>query len=553
LKETALNMGPGHRVIFPQYARGRDGIEIEEGATLWDHAWKLGIQIHSLCGGHGECGKCVVRVDRGSESLSETTQAERDRSLAEDERLACQAKVISGDRDIYVFIKAAGEYTILTESTEGRVPLDPFIYRKGDRVFLEGRPGVSLGRYEGELLGLAVDVGTTTLVAQLVDVESGEVIVTLARKNPQAAYGDDVISRIAYTDQHQDGLARLQRVVVEAVNAMLRDSEENAGRNLGDHIYEAVVVGNPTMRNLFFGQSVHSLGTSPYEPEDKSPINERAQDLDLLIHPEANVYGAPLVGGQVGADLLGVILACDLHQGQKPCLAVDIGTNGEVAIGNSDRILAASNAAGGAFEGATVSCGIGAIQGAVKNIWIKDGRIGYQTIGERAPVGICGSGLIDLLAEMLREGIIDDRGRLSEPFRETNEFIIVQDGGRIAISQRDIYELRLAKGGAALNQKTLMRRYGVDLAGLDRICLAGGFGNYVNLESAVALGVLPGGKDKLTKIGNGALTGARQILLCRKRREDAERIAPCIEHVKLSEEEDFLDRYIQELYLRRWS
>jgi len=546
-------MDPKHRVIFPQYARGRDGIEIEEGTTLWDHAWKLGIQIHSVCGGYGQCGKCVVRMDRGSESLAERTQAERDFTLAEDERLACQAKVIAGDRDIHVFVKAAGEYAILTESTEGRVPLDPFIYREGNRVLLEGRPGVCLGNYNGELLGLAIDVGTTTLVAQLLDMESGEVIVILAYKNPQAAYGDDVISRIAYADQHADGLARLQRIIVEAVNAMLRDAEENAGRKLTDRIYEAVVVGNPTMRNLFFGRSVHSLGTSPYEPEDKAPINERAQNLGLQIHPEANVYGAPLVGGQVGADCLGVILACNLYKGQRPAMAVDIGTNGEVAVGNQDRILAASNAAGGAFEGSGVSCGTGAIQGAVKNVWINDGRIRYETIGGRPPVGICGSGLIDLLAEMLREGMIDHRGRLSEPFRAANQFIIAQDGPKIVITQKDIYELRLAKGGSALNQQALMRKYGVDLAGLDRIYLAGGFGNYVNLESAVAIGILPDGEDKLVKIGNGALTGARQMLLCRSRREDAERIAPRIEHVKLAEEEGFLDRYVQALYLRRWS
>jgi uncharacterized 2Fe-2S/4Fe-4S cluster protein (DUF4445 family) len=417
---------------------------------------------------------------------------------------------------------------------------------------LDGVQERSLGRYEGELLGLAVDVGTTTLVAQVLNLESGEVVVTLACRNPQAAYGDDVISRIGYADQHPDGLARLQAVVVKAINAMLRDAEERENRKRTDHIYEAVVVGNPTMRNLFFGRSVHSLGTSPYEPEDKSPINEKAQDLGLQINPHANVYGAPLVGGHVGADSLGVILACDLHRGRKPSMAVDIGTNGEVAIGNEERILAASNAAGGAFEGATVSCGTGAIQGAIQNVQIEDGRVRYQTIGDRPPIGICGSGLIDLLAEMLREGIIHDNGRFSGACRERNEFVVSVDGKKIGISQKDIYELSLAKAGSALNQQALMRRYGVDLQGLDRIYLTGGFGNYVNLESAVAIGILPDEKDKLVKIGNGALAGARQMLLCRQRREEAERIAPRIEHIKLSEEENFLDRYVEGLYLRRW-
>ena len=511
-----------------------------------------GHPVSSACGGRGECGKCVVRVDKGSEGLAERTEAERNFPLAEEERLACQTRVISSNRDIIVYVKAAGEYTILTESIEGSVPLDPFISRREGWVFLRDIREDPVGRYEGELLGLAIDVGTTTLVAQIVDMESGEVVTTLACKNPQAAYGDDVISRIGYTDQHQDGLARLQRTVVEAVNSVLCDFEEKRGDNPRKHIYEATVVGNPAMRNLFFGLSVHSLGTSPYEPEDTSPVNERAGRLGLQIHPEANVYGAPLVAGQVGADCLGVILACDLYKGERPSMAVDIGTNGEVALGNRDRILAASNAAGGAFEGATVSSGIGAIEGAIKNIWIRDGRVHYETIGGRPPVGICGSGLIDLLAEMLREGIIGQNGRFSEPYQRANEFIIVQDRGEIGISQKDINELRLAKAGSALNQQTLMRKYEVDLEGLDRIYLAGGFGNYVNLDSAMAIGVLPARRDKLVKVGNGALTGARQMLLSYERREDAERIAPRIEHVKLSEEEDFLDRYINELYLRRW-
>jgi len=545
-------MGSKHNVIFPQYVKGKGGIEIQRGATLWDHAQKLGIQIASACGGRGQCGKCVVRVEKGSESLSERTGSERAFSLAEGERLACQAKVISVDRDIRVFVKAAGEYAILTESIEGPVPLDPFIRRKGNLVYLTGVREQALGRYQGELLGLAVDVGTTTLVVQILNVESGEAVVTLACKNPQAVYGDDVISRIGYTDQHQNGLARLQGVIVEAINDMLVDYERSENRELTDHIYEAVVVGNPSMRNIFFGRSVHSLGTSPFEPEDRSPINERADSLGLRINTDANVYGAPLVAGQVGADTVAAVLACDLHRMPNPTMVVDIGTNGEVAVGNSDRILAASNAAGGAFEGATVSCGTAGIRGAISNLQIRDGQVSYETIGGTEPVGICGSGLIDLLAEMLRQKIIGNNGRFLRAYQQSNEFVVTEDWGRITISQKDINELRLAKGGSALNQQVLMREFGVGLEGLDRVFLAGGFANYVNLDSAVAIGILPAANRKLVKVGNGALTGARQMLLCRERREDAERIAPRIEHVKLSEQKDFLDQYMEALSFRPW-
>jgi len=550
--------GPGKehsdmpKMIFPQYVSGREGIDVRIGATLMDHARELRIPVASACGGHGLCGKCVVRIDRGLSSLAPKTSVELAYDLARDERLACQARVISGSQDIDVYVKAAGEFTILTESIEGSVPLDPIVHRQGDQVVLEGMRTRSLGTYEGELLGVAVDVGTTTMVAQLLDLESGRVLTTVACKNPQAAYGDDVISRIGHTIQHKDGLARLQSAVVDALNALLANAQRDGESSLADHVYEVVVVGNPTMRDLFFGRNVHSLGVSPYEPEDPSAISVCAGDIGLEVRRDAHVYGAPLIAGQVGADCLAAILACDLYRGEEPAMMVDIGTNGEVAVGNRQRILAASNAAGGAFEGAGVTCGTGGIQGAIKNVWINDGEIRYETIGGEPPIGICGSGLIDLLAEMLREGIIDRRARLADPFQKANRFVVASNSATIAITQKDIYELRLAKAGSALNQQTLMRKYGVDLAGLERISLAGGFGNYVNLESAMAIGVLPGAKEKLVKIGNGALTGARQMLLSRERREDAERIAPQVEHVKLAEEEDFLDRYVQELYLRGW-
>ena len=212
-----------------------------------------------------------------------------------------------------------------------------------------------------------------------------------------------------------------------------------------------------------------------------------------------------------------------------------------------------ADAAGGAFEGGTVTHGTGAIEGAIKNVQIQDGRIRYETIGDKAPIGICGSGLIDLLAEMLREGIIDENGRFAEPYRATNEFVLIRDGRKIGISQKDINELRLARAGSALNQQTLMGKYGVDLDGLDRVYLAGGFGNYVDLGSATAIGILPDRREKLVKVGNAPLTGARQMLTSRTKRRDAERIVERIEHVKLSEQEDFLDRYVRELSLGRWS
>ena len=527
-------------------------MEIKLGNTLWDHSQKLGIQIPSTCGGKGECGKCVVKIEKGMDALSEKSKVEGRYRFDKGERLACQAKVISDSQDIHVLMKAAGEYSILTESVDGYVPLDPLIYRRGETVFHRGFQDQSPGKYEGELLGLAIDVGTTTLVVQLLDLETGEAIATSACKNPQITYGEDVISRIGFTDQHNDGVTRLQKVILDAVNSLLQNFKVCLGREINGHIYEAVVVGNPTMRNLFFGQSVHSLGISPFEPESTSLIYEKASEIGLQINPEAYVYGAPLVAGQVGADCLSVILVCDLHKKKKPCMAVDIGTNGEVAVGNKERIVAASNAAGGAFEGATVSCGVGAIEGAIKNMWIKDGDVSFETIGNKPPIGICGSGLIDLLAEMLREGIINEMGRFSEVYQDSMEFVVSEKETRIILSQKDINELRLARAGFIINQKTLMREYGIDVGELDTIYLVGGFGNFVNTNNAVAIGILPKVKGCLVKIGNGALAGARQMLLSRARREDTESLARRIEHVRLFEEENLLDLYVNELSLKSW-
>jgi uncharacterized 2Fe-2S/4Fe-4S cluster protein (DUF4445 family) len=231
---------------------------------------------------------------------------------------------------------------------------------------------------------------------------------------------------------------------------------------------------------------------------------------------------------------------------------VDIGTNGEVAVGTKECIVAASNAAGGAFEGATISCGTAAVQGAMVNITIDKGQVGFETIGGREPIGICGSGLIDLLAQMLKDGIIDENGRFTGEHQERRYFDVVPGERPVRMTQKDINELRLAKAGLVVNQRTLLRRFGIGPDELGALFLVGGFGHYVNPDEAVAIGLLPDMSDRFQRRGNAALTGARQMLLSRQRRDDAERLAVEIEHVKLFEEENILDRYVGELGLKRW-
>lgn len=526
------------RMFFPQYRKGRDGIALTEG-TILDHARQLGVEIASECGGLGTCGRCVVRIDKGSEFLAAKTLQEEQHLLRDDERLACQARVLKPEGGIRVFIRDFGDYTILSESLQANdVSLDPAVFRDGSQVLRHS--GEALGAYEGEIYGLAVDVGTTTLVAQVVDLEDGRIIATLACKNPQISYGNDVISRIAYTMTHRNGLKELQSVVVGAINDLLKGLEDSQRSSIRRYIYDAVVVGNSTMRSIFFCQDATSLGHIPFEPLSRGPVSTGPGDLGLSINPKASVYGGALIGGHAGADALADILASRMYEDRDAVMMIDIGTNGEVALGNRDRIMTASCAAGGAYEGATTKCGVGAIEGAIKNVWISDDHVEYSTIGGKPPVGICGSGLIDLLAELLRSGKMSRKAKIEQEFFVTEH---------ISLSQEDVYQLITAKAGLRLDQDLLMKYYGVALEDVSKIYLAGGFGNFINPQSAVSIGLLPPAADKIVRIGNAALAGAREMLISREMRRKAEQIAQQIEHVKPNElEPDFPYLVAEKMY-----
>jgi uncharacterized 2Fe-2S/4Fe-4S cluster protein (DUF4445 family) len=492
------------KMVFPQYRKGRIGIEVFQGSIL-DHARKLGIEISSECGGAGRCGRCVVRIEKGEAGLAPKTAAEQGFDLGKHERLACQAKVVTQtdshqDDVIQVFIRDIGTYTILSDTVEDRIALNPFVYRRNGKVLWKSPEKEEvLSESTGRMYGLAIDVGTTTLVSQVLDLESGAKIATFTRRNPQASYGDDVISRAGYTMTHDGGLEELQRVAVRAINDGLKRIASDMDGSPRD-IYEVVIVGNSTMRSIFFGIPVSSLGVMPFEPLTREHQNVKASQLGLEVHPQANVYGAGLIGGHAGADALADAVSSEMYQSERPVMVVDIGTNGEVILGDKDRMFTASCAAGGAYEGATAKSGVGAIEGAISNIRIVNGRAEYETIGDKPAVGICGSGLI----------------------------------------------------GMSLDQKSLIRYYGTTVDELDKIYLAGAFGNYINADNAIAIGLLPDAKEKVVKIGNGALAGARQMLLSQEKRRKAEEIVEKIQHTKPNEEEGFFDAFVDGLCFGKW-
>ncbi|MFO7946218.1 MAG: ASKHA domain-containing protein [Armatimonadota bacterium] len=525
----------GHRMYFPQYRIGRAGIEIFDG-TILEHAQRLGIPIEAECGGKGTCGGCVVRAGKGSEALSDLTPTEREGDLGEGERLACQATV-TGEADITVYIVSAGEYTILSDSVRNRVEVKPAVRRRGERVVWNwAKVERELGNYQGAIYGLAVDVGTTTLVCEVLDLQSGEPLATVARKNPQSAYGDDVISRIDYTIRNEGGLQRLQQSVVSCINEILQELAESDEID-PELIYEVVAVGNPTMRNILFGLDVASLGVIPFEAPDTAPVNERAKNLGLQVNREANVYGPALLGGHAGADCLADIIAARMHEADRPCMIIDIGTNGEVAVGNAEKIMTASCAAGGAYEGATVTSGVGAIAGAISNVTINDGEITFETIASQAPVGICGSGLIDLLAQLLKAGIMTPKAKLEGDFYLTDD---------IRLTQQDVYELITAKAGLRTDQDLLLDYYGIEPEEVDKIYLAGGFGNFIDGANAAAIGLLPDLQDRIVKIGNAALAGAAELLLSTDLRRASEECARSVEHTRPNEREPEFDFIVAE-------
>ncbi|MBN1299220.1 MAG: DUF4445 domain-containing protein, partial [Actinobacteria bacterium] len=516
------------KIFFPQYARYRkEGIEIEPGKSIMEHIKKAGgIEIFSECGGIGVCGSDIVRIESGLDLLSPLSISEqkflKKGKLKKNQRLACQAKIIDDKNDIVLFISNIGTYTVLADIIKRDTELDPFVYSNGQDVFYF--PDKKIDKYKGSILGLAIDIGTTTVVMQVINLENGDNVGSpIAFKNPQIAYGNDVITRIGYTINNKGGLQELQESVVSAINENIKELESGLGLISGEisnSIYDAVVVGNSTMKNIFFGRDVKSLGLVPFEAADKSPVLINSNKLGLEINGNGMVYGPAIIGGHAGADCLADVVATRIYLSPEISMIIDIGTNGEVAIGNDKKIMTASCAAGGAYEGYQISCGTGAIAGAITELNIDKGKISYSTIGNKPPVGICGSGVIDLLAQLYKSKIMNERTRINKPFNIYKNMYITQE---------DINQLIIAKAGLRTDQDLLIKYFGVSAIDVDKIYLAGAFGNYMNIENAIAIGLLPGiEKQKFIRFGNGALAGAIDMLISRKIRNDSEKLAKSI-------------------------
>jgi uncharacterized 2Fe-2S/4Fe-4S cluster protein (DUF4445 family) len=424
---------------------------------------------------------------------------------------------------------------------ERGIRLDPAVTRDGRFVLLDKEP---LGEAPGPLHGLALDIGTTTVALRLHDLETGRLVATHSFENPQRFGGSDIMARIRFDGEQKGRL--LQRTLLgylsRAIVALPVDPAT---------IYELVVAGNPTMRDLFFGLDVGSIGVMPYRSTTEAALHEgrasttsltsTARKLRLPLFPDARVYGLPLVGSHVGADAAACLLATGIGEGSRLCALLDIGTNTEVFLGNRERLIAASCPAGPAFEGGGVTYGMPALEGALERVRIADdGSLATVVVGGGEPLGLCGSGLVDLLSELRRTERMNEQGRFTD---DSHAFPLP---GGLSLSEPDVNELAQAKGANAAGLRILLDIYGVPLERVDRLYLAGGFARHLDVDAACRIGLVPDlPRERIVKVGNAALEGAAVALLSRSRRAELETLVRRVEHVRLETHPHFFELFVE--------
>jgi uncharacterized 2Fe-2S/4Fe-4S cluster protein (DUF4445 family) len=505
--------------------------------TILEAAQYAGVGLASVCGGVGTCEECRVRLAFGK--LTPPTHIEisvlSKADLFAGFRLACQAKPLS---DVKLDIPPES----LTASQ--RLQLD------GEESHLLPQPAI----YKPGAHGLAVDIGTTKLATYLVNLESGETVARAGAMNPQIAYGEDVISRIAYVSRELDGAEKLRSVLVEALNNLL------AGMCSEAHVspvsvLDAVLVGNTAMHHLFAGLPVEQLGYAPFAPASLYPQYILATELGLILGPGARAYLPPVIAGYVGADHVAMLLATKAWKSSHNLIALDIGTNTEISLVVKGKITCCSCASGPAFEGAHIHEGMRASPGAIERARWSDGTILFQTIGDQPSVGICGSGILDVVAALLDGGLILTSGALKTGIGSS--FILVPAentgfGHDLVVTRKDIHEIQLAKSAIRAGVETLLQEANLTYNALDQFIVAGAFGTYLDLRSAVRIGMFPPLiMGKFHQVGNAAGVGAKQMLISVKKRREAERLASRISYVELTERSAFPSLFIEHLSFKK--
>jgi len=518
-----------------------ESISVRRGTTLLEAAARAGIILNSACGGKGICRKCLVVIEPEKQEVP-----------------ACQYQV---EKDIEVTIPDGSrlfEYQILTEGISGRL-IEPDIYKKYLPIAATS-----------SILGLAVDIGTTTVAATLIDMTDGRILATEADLNPQRRYGADVISRISYAETDEK-VAELHKMIIDCVNDLIDKLCGKTGLEKRN-IFEMCVVGNTTMNHLFCRLPVVQLGRAPYRPYRLDAMDLSPAELGLDMNPDGNVHTVENIAGFVGSDTTAVALTSRLDRATQTTLVVDIGTNGEIVLATKGRLYAASCAAGPALEGARITCGSMASRGAIEAVVVDNGKIELAVIGGGQATSICGSGLIDAVAVLLDLGILEATGRFAQPDKVKSNlpaaissalveldgqrvFVLAKDSDtgapRVYLTQADIRQVQLAKGAIRAGIKLLQGKTGLGDDDIERILLAGAFGNYIRRESAIRIGLLPRVlPERITFIGNAAAAGARLALVSSYYRNLARQLARRIEYVEIAHEPDFAEVFAESMHFQ---
>ena len=517
------------------------------GITLLKALRDLEINLFSPCGGNGKCGKCKVMIEGEVGSLSQEEKV----LLSKEEfekgwRLAC--KVLLNED-----IKIHKPYMVDSAN---------ILYHG---IGLKNK--IDKPNLKGKTFGVAVDIGTTTVVLYLADLDSGKVIDVEARLNPQTAAGADVISRINYAVSRSGGLEEMKNLVISCINEMLKLVVERNKLNV-QQVIRAVVSGNTTMLHIFLGLEVQGMGIYPFTPVTLESVSRRPEQAGLNIKSNGDVLTLPSVSAFVGADIVAGVLAVEMHKADKYCLLIDLGTNGEMVIGNKNGMFACSTAMGPAFEGAGTEFGTASISGAINTVSINEMGVFYDTIDNVEASGICGSGIIDIVAGMLNNGIIDKSGRIinKDNLDSKAEISILKDrivsykgkpafliAGKIdekpiVFTQQDIRQVQLAKAAIATGIQVLLNKVGIKAQDIDKIYLAGGFGNFIDIINAIRISLIPRKfKDKIVSAGNTAGAGTVRVLLDEEAVRECVRIKEMVACFDLASVENFQDTYINNL------
>jgi uncharacterized 2Fe-2S/4Fe-4S cluster protein (DUF4445 family) len=582
-----------------------------EGGTLLDAARALGVDLASVCGGYGTCGSCKVQIVSG-EVTPMTSREEGVLSaaeLAQGYRLACLVEPLS---DCTVHVPPESLTALQRTQVEGQevpVEVQPSVIRcvvqlarpsledlRGDderlcealaaagidgavisdlevarrvstglrhlgwqaRVTLHDHEIVHVAADGIPCLGLAVDIGTTKIAAYVVDLATGQTLAAHGAMNPQISYGEDVIARLVYANKGSDESACMQALLVDGLNQLTARACEEIGAHPTD-IVDAVVVGNTAIHHLFLRLPVGQLATAPYVPAVRHAMDIKARDIGLKFAPGAYLHLLPNIAGYVGADHVAMLLATGLAERADTALAIDIGTNTEICLAHHGQMASLSCASGPAFEGAHIKFGMRAAAGAIERVRLVEGRVEYKTIGDQPPVGLCGSGILDIIAELRRTELLDASGRLAGPgIRETEgdrEFVIADESESandraITVTQHDIRELQLAKGAIRSGIESLLQDAEITAGDIDHVIIAGAFGTYIDVESAITIGLLPElPLERVSQVGNAAGTGARLALISRVQRQQALALAQRVRYIELARTPRFARNYAEAMYL----